>query len=139
MGARVIAVSKDDWVKEFGADYVIGEYGRVVEKIDELTQGKMAYVVLNSLRIQTWENSFASVGLNYPSHIVAESLNKSIIWIHVIWIIPLSYSVPDSIIEVNIIRIYITCIAKYNIHEYSRYFGIIFHKYRTSGLLKPSS
>ncbi|MGB6673537.1 MAG: alcohol dehydrogenase catalytic domain-containing protein, partial [Candidatus Nitrosopolaris sp.] len=64
MGAKVIAVSKDDWVKDFGADYVIGEYDRVVEKINELTQGKMADVVLNSLGVQTWENSFASVGLN---------------------------------------------------------------------------
>ena len=64
MGAKVIAVSKDDWVKDFGADYVIGEYDRVVEKVNELTQGKMADVVLNSLGVQTWENSFASVGLN---------------------------------------------------------------------------
>ena len=64
MGAKVIAVSKDDWVKDFGADYIIGEYDRVVEKINELTQGKMADVVLNSLGVQTWENSFASVGLN---------------------------------------------------------------------------
>ena len=44
MGAKVIAVSKDDWVKDFGADYIIGEYDRVVEKINELTQGKMADV-----------------------------------------------------------------------------------------------
>jgi len=64
MGAKVIAVSKDDWVKDFGADYIIGEYDRVVEKINELTQGKMADVVLNSLGVQTWENSIASVGLN---------------------------------------------------------------------------
>ena len=64
MGAKVIAVSKDDWVRDFGADYIIGEYDSVVEKINELTQGKMADVVLNSLGVQTWENSFASVGLN---------------------------------------------------------------------------
>lgn len=64
MGAKVIAVSKDDWVKDFGADYVIGEYDRVVEKINELTQGKMADVVLNSLGANTWDNSFSCVGLN---------------------------------------------------------------------------
>jgi NADPH:quinone reductase-like Zn-dependent oxidoreductase len=64
MGAKVIAVSKDNWVKDFGADYIIGEYDRIPEKINELTQGKMADVVLNSLGVQTWENSFASVGLN---------------------------------------------------------------------------
>ena len=64
MGAKVIAVSKDNWIKDFGADYSITEYDRVAEKVNELTQGKMADVVLNSLGIQTWENSFAAVGLN---------------------------------------------------------------------------
>ena len=64
MGAKVIAVSKDNWIKDFGADYIITEYDRVAEKVKDLTQGKMADVVLNSLGIQTWENSFASVGLN---------------------------------------------------------------------------
>ena len=64
MGAKVIAISKDNWIKDFGADYIITEYDRVAEKVKDLTQGKMADVVLNSLGIQTWENSFASVGLN---------------------------------------------------------------------------
>jgi NADPH:quinone reductase-like Zn-dependent oxidoreductase len=64
MGAKVIAVSKDNWIKEFGADYIITEYDRVAEKVKDLTQGKMADVVLNSLGLQTWENSFVSVGLN---------------------------------------------------------------------------
>jgi NADPH:quinone reductase-like Zn-dependent oxidoreductase len=50
MGAKVIAV--------------ISEYDRVAEKVKDLTQGKMADVVLNSLGVQTWENSFASVGVN---------------------------------------------------------------------------
>ena len=64
MGAKVIAVSKQNWIKDFGADYIITEYDRVAEKVKDLTQGKMVDVVLNSLGIQTWENSFASVGLN---------------------------------------------------------------------------
>ncbi|MGA9153249.1 MAG: alcohol dehydrogenase catalytic domain-containing protein [Candidatus Nitrosopolaris sp.] len=64
MGAKVIAVSKDNWIKDFGADYIITEYDRVAEKVNELTQSKMADVVLNSLGVKTWENSFASVGLN---------------------------------------------------------------------------
>ncbi|MGB6531144.1 MAG: zinc-binding dehydrogenase [Candidatus Nitrosopolaris sp.] len=59
-----MAVSKDNWIKDFGADYIITEYDRVAEKVKDLTQGKMADVVLNSLGVQTWENSFASVGLN---------------------------------------------------------------------------
>src|SRR5215472_16814438 len=64
MGAKIIAVSKDNWIKDFGADYIITEYDRVAEKVKDLAQGKMAHVVLNSIGIQTWENSFASVGLN---------------------------------------------------------------------------
>jgi NADPH:quinone reductase-like Zn-dependent oxidoreductase len=54
MGAKVIAVSKDNWIKEFGADYIITEYDRMAEKVKDLAQGKMADVVLNSLGIQTW-------------------------------------------------------------------------------------
>ena len=64
MGARVIAVSKDNWVKtDFGADYVIRDYDRVVEQVKEITQGKMADVVLNSLGANTWESSFHALAL----------------------------------------------------------------------------
>ena len=64
MGAKVIAVSKNDWVKDFGADYLISEHDKVVEKVKEIPQGKMADVVLNSVGIGTWESSFDSIGLN---------------------------------------------------------------------------
>ena len=65
MGARVIAVSKDNWVKDdYGADYIISDYDRVTEKVKEITNGKMADVVLNSLGINTWTSSFESVGIN---------------------------------------------------------------------------
>jgi NADPH:quinone reductase-like Zn-dependent oxidoreductase len=65
MGAKVIAVSKDNWVKsDFGADYIIDDYDKIVEQVKEITQGKMADVVLNSLGINTWESSFASIGIN---------------------------------------------------------------------------
>jgi NADPH:quinone reductase-like Zn-dependent oxidoreductase len=65
MGAKVIAVSKDNWIKtDFGADYIISDYDKVVEQVKDITQGKMADVVLNSLGANTWENSFACVGLN---------------------------------------------------------------------------
>jgi NADPH:quinone reductase-like Zn-dependent oxidoreductase len=64
MGAKVIAVSKDEWVKDFGADYVIDDYDKVTEKVSQFTQGKMADVVLNSLGIGTWDSSFVSVGVN---------------------------------------------------------------------------
>ena len=64
MGAKVIAVSKNDWVKDFGADYTINEYDKVVEEVKKITNGKMADVVLNSLGIGTWESSFDCVGAN---------------------------------------------------------------------------
>ena len=64
MGARVIAVSKEEWVRDFGADYIIYEYDRIVEQVREITSGKMADVVLNSLGVKTWDSSFESTGIN---------------------------------------------------------------------------
>src|SRR5438093_1298624 len=65
IGAKVIAVSKDNWIKtDFGADYIISDYDKVVEQVKDITQGKMADVVLNSLGANTWENSFSCVGAN---------------------------------------------------------------------------
>jgi NADPH:quinone reductase-like Zn-dependent oxidoreductase len=64
MGAKVIAVSKEEWVRDFGADYVISDYDRVVEQVREITSGKMADVVINSLGANTWDSSFESIGIN---------------------------------------------------------------------------
>jgi NADPH:quinone reductase-like Zn-dependent oxidoreductase len=65
MGAKVIGVSKDNWIKtDFGADYIISDYDKVVENVKDITQGKMAGVVVNSLGISTWDSSFASLGIN---------------------------------------------------------------------------
>jgi NADPH:quinone reductase-like Zn-dependent oxidoreductase len=65
MGAKVIAVSKDNWIKtDFGADYIISDYDKVVEQVKDITHGKMADVVLNSVGVNTWENSFSCVGIN---------------------------------------------------------------------------
>jgi NADPH:quinone reductase-like Zn-dependent oxidoreductase len=67
MGAKVIAVSKHNWIKENefgGADYLINDYNRVADQVKDITQGKMADVVLNSLGIETWESSYAAVGIN---------------------------------------------------------------------------
>jgi NADPH:quinone reductase-like Zn-dependent oxidoreductase len=42
-GAKVIAVSKDNWIKtNFGADHIISEYDGVVGKVKEITNRKMA-------------------------------------------------------------------------------------------------
>jgi NADPH:quinone reductase-like Zn-dependent oxidoreductase len=65
MGAKVIAVSKHDWIKtDFGVDYTISDYNKIVENVEEITQGKMADVVIDSLGTGTWDSSFASVGIN---------------------------------------------------------------------------
>ena len=65
MGAKVIAVYNNNWIKtDFGASYIINDYDKVVEQVKEITQGKMADVVLNSLDVGTWDSSFASVCSN---------------------------------------------------------------------------
>jgi NADPH:quinone reductase-like Zn-dependent oxidoreductase len=64
MGAKVIAISKEEWVRDFGADYVISDYDRIVEQVREITSGKMADVVINSLGANTWNSSFESIGIN---------------------------------------------------------------------------
>jgi NADPH:quinone reductase-like Zn-dependent oxidoreductase len=64
MGAKVIAVSKEEWVRDFGADHIISDYDSVVEQVREITSGKMADVVINSLGVNTWNSSFESVGIN---------------------------------------------------------------------------
>ena len=65
MGAKVIAVSRDIRIKtDFEADFVISDYDKIEENVKEITHGKMADVVLNSLGISTWDSSFASIGIN---------------------------------------------------------------------------
>lgn len=50
--------------ENFGADCVISDYHKVVEKVKEITEEKMADVVLNSLGIKTWQSSFISTAPN---------------------------------------------------------------------------
>ena len=64
MGAKIIAVSKNNWIRDFEVQNIISDYSKVVEKVTEFTQGKMGDVVLNSLGIETWDNSFEVVGIN---------------------------------------------------------------------------
>ncbi len=65
MGAKVIAISRDNWIKtDFGADYIISDYDILVEQVKDIIQGKMAEVVLNSLSVNKWENIFSCVGFN---------------------------------------------------------------------------
>jgi len=60
-GAKVIAVSRKEWLKDFGADYVVRPE-EMVEKVGEITGGNMADVVVNSIGVEMWEKSFSVVG-----------------------------------------------------------------------------
>lgn len=42
-GAKVIAVTRKPWLKDFGADLIV-DYEEVEEKVREFTDGKMAEV-----------------------------------------------------------------------------------------------
>ena len=65
MASRVIAVSTKEWIKEeYGADYLITNYNHIIDKVKEITNGKMADIVINSLGRDTWNNSFSSIGIN---------------------------------------------------------------------------
>ncbi|BFI75861.1 alcohol dehydrogenase catalytic domain-containing protein [Sulfurisphaera ohwakuensis] len=61
-GAKVIAVSRKSWLKDFGADLVVG-YDEVEEKVKEFTNGKMADVVIDSLGGKLWNKGFSVVGV----------------------------------------------------------------------------
>jgi NADPH:quinone reductase-like Zn-dependent oxidoreductase len=63
MGAKVIAVSKEEWMRQFGAEYVIADYDRIVEEVRDITSGKMADVVVNSLGVKTWDSSLDQLAL----------------------------------------------------------------------------
>jgi NADPH:quinone reductase-like Zn-dependent oxidoreductase len=62
-GANVIAVSRKTWLKDFGADYSVG-HEDAVEKVREITSGRMVDVVLNSLGSEAWSPSVEAIGLN---------------------------------------------------------------------------
>ncbi|AWR98678.1 alcohol dehydrogenase catalytic domain-containing protein [Metallosphaera hakonensis] len=61
MGARVIAVSSKGWVKEM-ADHLV-TYDTAQEKIKEITKGRMADVVINSVGQSIWDLSLKTLGV----------------------------------------------------------------------------
>jgi len=63
MGAHVIAVSGKSWVKDFGADEVV-DYNNAEEKVKEVTNGKMADIVINSVGTSVWDKSLSVLGSN---------------------------------------------------------------------------
>ena len=78
MASRVIAVSTKKWIKEeYGADYLITDYNHIIDKVKEITNGKMANIVINSLCRDTWKESFSSIGINgrgiFPTMFIVKS------------------------------------------------------------------
>lgn len=62
--SKVIVVSKKTWLEQFGADLSISDYDRVPELLSEITDGKMADVVINSLGKNTWQSSIDVLNYN---------------------------------------------------------------------------
>ncbi|QGA68987.1 alcohol dehydrogenase catalytic domain-containing protein [Sulfolobus sp. E11-6] len=62
-GGIVIAVSRKNrsWLKEFGADYLVS-LDTVEEEVREISKGKMADVVIDSIGATTWNKSLKIVG-----------------------------------------------------------------------------
>ena len=48
LDANTIAISSKEWVKDFGADYVIG-YENALEEVKKITNSHMADVVIESI------------------------------------------------------------------------------------------
>lgn len=63
LGAKTIAVSSKDWVKDFSADYVIG-YENALEEIKKITNSRMADVVIESIGEKFWDLGYSLLGKN---------------------------------------------------------------------------
>ncbi|MEM3832306.1 MAG: alcohol dehydrogenase catalytic domain-containing protein [Thermoprotei archaeon] len=63
MGAKVVAVSRKQWIKDFGADEVT-ELQNASEIVERISDGKMADVVIDPLGSSTMEFSMKLLGLN---------------------------------------------------------------------------
>ena len=61
LGAKVIGISRKDWIGEFGAESVF-DSPSAVEKLKESTGGEMADVVLNSLGEKFWDAGIKMLG-----------------------------------------------------------------------------
>jgi NADPH:quinone reductase-like Zn-dependent oxidoreductase len=61
LGATVIAITRREWLKDFGADYTV-TYENASQQIKEITGEKMADIVLNSLGSETWSTAVSVLG-----------------------------------------------------------------------------
>ncbi|MCL4376517.1 alcohol dehydrogenase catalytic domain-containing protein [Candidatus Parvarchaeota archaeon] len=63
LGAKTIAISSKNWVKDFGADYVIG-YENALEEVRKITNSHMADVVIESIGEKFWDLGYSLLGKN---------------------------------------------------------------------------
>ena len=63
LGANTIAISSKGWVKDFGADYVIG-YENALEEIRKITNSHMADVVIESIGEKFWDLGYSLLSKN---------------------------------------------------------------------------
>jgi NADPH:quinone reductase-like Zn-dependent oxidoreductase len=62
-GAEVIAITSKSWVKEYGAHHLVS-HENAVEQVQQLTNGLMADVVLNSIGAETWQTALQTLAVN---------------------------------------------------------------------------
>lgn len=63
MGAKVVAVSRKSWVKDFGADYVT-DFEHAYDIVSSVSGGRMADIVIDSLGKDTFNKSLELLGVN---------------------------------------------------------------------------
>ena len=63
LGAKTIAISSKDWVKDFGADYIVG-YENALEEVKKITDSKMVDVVIDSIGTKLWDLGYSLLGKN---------------------------------------------------------------------------
>lgn len=63
LGARTIAISRKQSLSDFGADETL-PLANAAEKLGEITEGRMADFVMNSLGEKFWNESFSMLGVN---------------------------------------------------------------------------
>ena len=63
LGAKTIAISSKDWVKDFGADYVVG-YENALEEVRKITNSHMADVVIESIGEKFWDLGYSLLSKN---------------------------------------------------------------------------
>ena len=63
LGANTIAISSKGWVKDFGAEYVIG-YEKALEEIRKITNPHMGDVVIESIGQKFWDLGYSLLSKN---------------------------------------------------------------------------